>query len=657
MLRLLIVDDNPNDRLLIVRELKREFPDLEVEEILKPEDFSQSLSAGKFDLVVTDYQLRWDDGLTVLQEIKSHYPDCPVVMFTDSGSQEVAVEAMKAGLDDYVIKSPKQYARLPVAVRQVLQRAESQRKADRLELRLQRLLNHLNVGVFRSTLDGYLLEGNASFLRLLGVSSLQEGQTLNLQELFLHSQAEHLGSNQEREVQLHRADGSSIWVSLSQSINTTEAEPVIEGLIEDITERKLAQETLQQAKDELEIRVAERTQRLQQINERLLAEMREHEQAQQSLRESEQRYRQLVNLSPYAIFINRGGQFVFANKQAGQLFGATCPSDLIGTPVMDRVHPDDWETIEARIQQNLEQIKPTGLMEQKLLRLDGTVIDVEVAAAPFTYQQQPAVQVVVRDISDRKKFEENLRQALEKERELSELKSRIITTISHEYRTPLTTILSSAELLEHYGEKLTQEKKLLHLQRIQASSKHLTDLVNDVLFIGQAEANSLKFNPEPLNLEQFCEELIETMRTTARSGTTISFSCRGDCTNASLDEKLLRQILTNLLTNAIKYSSEGSTVQFELKCQEDVAVLRIQDQGIGIPEQDLPELFESFHRASNVGTIPGTGLGLAIVKKSVDLHKGQIAVDSVVGAGTTFTITLPLNCLLSKPEENATAVI
>lgn len=648
MLRLLLVDDNPNDRFLIVRELSREFSDVEVEEIIKPEDLSLALNAGKFDLVITDYQLRWDDGLTVLREIKSRYPDCPVIMFTDSGSQEVAVEAMKAGLDDYLIKSPKQYTRLPVVVRSTLQRAESQRRAERLELRLQTLLNHLNVGVFRSTLDGHLLEGNAAFLRLVGASSLQEARTLDLHELFLSSPAELQPSNQEREMQLHRADGRTIWVALSQSINTTEPEPVMEGLIEDITERKLAHAALQRAKDELEIRVAERTQSLQQLNERLLAEMREHQQAQQSLRESEERYRQLVDLSPDAIFINKGGQFVFVNKAAVELFGATSPTELIGKPIMDRVHPDDREIVKARIRQNLDEMQPTGLMEQKLLRLDGTAIDVEVAAAPFTDRQQAAVQVVVRDIRDRKQCEENLRQALDKERELSKLKSRIISTISHEYRTPLTTILSSAEFLQHYGEKLTQQRKLVHLQRIQSSTKHLAALVNDVLFIDQVEANSLKLNPEPLDLEQFCQELVETMRGTDKNGTTIRFSCRGKCTNTYLDEKLLRQILTNLLSNAIKYSPNNSTVRLDLECRDDITVLRIQDEGIGIPAEEIPELFESFHRASNVGTIPGTGLGLAIVKKSVDLHGGQLSVDSVVGAGTTFTVTLPLTATCGK---------
>src|SRR5919199_148492 len=643
MYRILLIDDSPVDRLLIVRELSREFPKLQVEEIIDAQDFNQALTTGNFDLVITDYQLRWNDGLTVLREIKSRYPDCPVIMFTDSGSQEIAVAAMKAGLDDYLIKSPKHYVRLSLAVRQTLQRAEYQRRAERLEMRLQTLLNRLNVGVFRSTLDGQLLEGNTAFLGLVGASSLEEAQTLVLQQVSLMPEAECNGLNQEREVHLRRADGSSIWVSLNQTLNTTEAEPVIEGLIEEITDRKLAQEALKRAKHELEGRVAERTQELQQVNEQLLEQMRSHQQAQQRVRESEEHYRQLVELSPDAIFIQCGGNFVFANSATLKLYGATSRDELMGRPVLARWHTDYQEIVKEHRRTILEEGIPAEWMELKAVRLDGTAIDVEVAAAPFTYQQMRAIQVVVRDISDRKKAEEELHKALEKERELSEFKSRIITTISHEYRTPLTIILSSAEFLEKYGHKLTEQRRLLHLKRIQTSSKHLTDLVSEVLFIGQAEADRLKFNPAPLDLEKSCREIVEEMRFSIQSQTAITFSRRGNCTNACVDEKLLRQILINLLSNAIKYSPHGGTVWFDLECMEGVAVLSIKDEGIGIPREDLSQLFESFYRASNVETIPGTGLGLAIVKKCMDLHGGQISVETVVGVGTTFTVMLPLN--------------
>ena len=230
--------------------------------------------------------------------------------------------------------------------------------------------------------------------------------------------------------------------------------------------------------------------------------------------------------------------------------------------------------------------------------------------------------------------------------------------VSHEYRTPLTTILSSAELLEQYSHQWHDEKKQRHFQRIQTSVHRLTQLVNDVLLINKAEAGKLEFNPVPLNLVALCRELVEDLQLTAKTQHSISFDCQGSCSSAYLDDRLVRQLLTNLLSNAIKYSPEGGNIQFDLVFEHDSAVIetsagalvrtsavtfRIRDQGIGIPPEDQAQLFDAFYRSSNVGTISGTGLGLAIVKKCVDLHGGQIAVESEVGLGTTFTVILPLN--------------
>jgi signal transduction histidine kinase len=255
---------------------------------------------------------------------------------------------------------------------------------------------------------------------------------------------------------------------------------------------------------------------------------------------------------------------------------------------------------------------------------------------------------VCRDITLRKLAEEEVRNALEKERELSELKSRFINTTSHEFRTPLTTILSSAELLEDYGKDWAEERKIEHLQRIQSSVERMTQLLNDVLLLGKAEAGKIEYQPSPLNLDKLCIDLVEELQLGAGSRHIITFVKQGKCTTTCMDEKLLRQIFSNLLSNAIKYSPLGSTIQFEANYQEQEVIFQIKDSGIGIPIEDQQRLFEPFHRAKNVGTISGTGLGMAIVKKSVDLHGGQITVMSEVGIGTTFIVVMPLNHLPSK---------
>jgi signal transduction histidine kinase len=236
---------------------------------------------------------------------------------------------------------------------------------------------------------------------------------------------------------------------------------------------------------------------------------------------------------------------------------------------------------------------------------------------------------------------EQVSRALEKEKELGELKSRFISIASHEFRTPLNTILSSSELLEHYGHTWPERKRLIHLHRIQTAVQDMTGLLDDVLVVSKAETGKLELDLAPIDLGEFCRDLAEEMQLGAGSSHRVVFDGRGQCANACLDERLLRHILTNLLSNAIKYSPPGSIVHFELLCQEGEAIFQVRDEGIGIPADDQPRLFETFHRAKNVRNIPGTGLGLTIVKRAVDLHGGTITIASQVNVGTTVTVTLP----------------
>ncbi len=241
-----------------------------------------------------------------------------------------------------------------------------------------------------------------------------------------------------------------------------------------------------------------------------------------------------------------------------------------------------------------------------------------------------------------KNSEQSMLKALEQEQELNLLKSSFISMASHEFRTPMTTIRTSVELLQNFSRELTEEKRNQYFDRIKTAIHRITQLLDEVLLLGSTESG-LRYKPEAINLNEFCTELTEDLQFSNSDRHTIIFALQGDCTEAVMDAALLRHILTNLLSNALKYSPHGGEIQFSLRCKEKKAIFAVRDDGIGIPQKDQSHLFETFYRCGNVGKIQGTGLGLAIVKKCVDLHQGQIHVCSEIDQGTTFTVALPLH--------------
>lgn len=250
---------------------------------------------------------------------------------------------------------------------------------------------------------------------------------------------------------------------------------------------------------------------------------------------------------------------------------------------------------------------------------------------------------VARDITQRKRAEVEVFRALEKERELNELKSHFISMASHEFRTPLSVIKSSAQLIQRYDWERSEQ--LQYLQQIQSSVQHMTALMEDVLFLGKTEAAQLQYQPELFDAIEFCRNLVYQMQlATGRLHDLVFDSAVADRSlTVCLDKKLLRQILSNLLANAIAYSPEGSSVQLSVSLEPNSSVIfEVKDSGFGIPPEAQSRLFESFYRAGNVAHIAGTGLGLTIVKQCIDLHGGTIAYESQLGIGTTFRVSLPV---------------
>ncbi len=248
-----------------------------------------------------------------------------------------------------------------------------------------------------------------------------------------------------------------------------------------------------------------------------------------------------------------------------------------------------------------------------------------------------------KEIAQRKKFEQDLKVALEKEKEINEFRTQIITTISHEFRTPLTTIQSSAELIGRFLDQENNRDKIRkHLKQILTSSRSLNELLSDILTMEKLERGSSELNYENIEPEEFFIELIEQYRMGIGRNHIIEFQHNALPLELKTDPRLLTQILNNLVSNACKYSEEGTVVLIVLYFHEDYWKISVSDQGMGIPEKDLPKIFESFYRASNVGNVSGTGLGLAILKRSVEKMGGEISVQSTKGKGTIFTVTLPI---------------
>jgi PAS domain S-box-containing protein len=245
-------------------------------------------------------------------------------------------------------------------------------------------------------------------------------------------------------------------------------------------------------------------------------------------------------------------------------------------------------------------------------------------------------------IRERKKAEEDTRKALEKERELNELKTKFVSIASHEFRTPLSTILSSASLVAQYKEKGDLEKIDKHVLRIKSSVNHLTAILNDFLSLGKLEEGRVDVVKEEIHVHDFLTEIKEELKPLLKEGQRILVTSEWIENTISTDRRLLRNILFNLISNASKYSAPNKSIHLNLRKKGEQIAMDVRDEGIGIPKNEIKHLFERFFRASNVTNIQGTGLGLNIVNRYVDLLEGSIEFNSEEGKGSTFTITLPV---------------
>lgn len=412
-------------------------------------------------------------------------------------------------------------------------------------------------------------------------------------------------------------------VEVSLNYFEMDGERYVMGLVSDITKRvtmenelKKAQDNLEKLNEELESLVVKRT---------------------RALEESQSLYQSIANNFPDGVISVVDQDLICIYSDGAELRKLGVNKDnLIGTKFLDRFDEEIGKLL-------LDTFRKVNTEGNQICEIENEGEHYEVHFVIIGPKNRLRKRYLIVEINSTKQKTIEIEQAkaLQKEKELGEMKSRFVSMASHEFRTPLSAILSSASLIEKYGKTEQQSNRLKHTDRIKASVANLTDILNDFLSFEKLNANKVDVKFEEVNICELIKYAIEELDSTKKSEQMVKYSAnKSDCTFMS-DGKILKNILLNLLSNGLKYSGEKGVVEIELEDRVDDLVLKVSDNGIGIPDKDQENMFERFHRAENVSNIQGTGLGLNIVKKYVELLEGNISFESKLGVGTTFKIELP----------------
>lgn len=455
-----------------------------------------------------------------------------------------------------------------------------------------------------------------------------------------------------------RKDGSEFPVEVSLGNYETENGKFTIAFLSDISKRKEAENALIQLNADLENKIAERTISLTETVKQLAKQVEETETKDAELKRINNFLNNIWAHAEAIIYVtDQDGVIKMFNPTAEKSLGLSA-NDVINklTPIFFH---DPEELMQHANEMTLllnETIEPTfNLLAKKVnagLTNEIEVIYVSQSGKRFpvsltlTAMRNSSMEIegylgIAIDISERKKAEIDLRHALEKEKEVSELKSRFVSIASHEFRTPLSTVLSSAYLISKYTESNDNNKRDKHVQRIVSSVNMLTDILNDFLSVGKIEEGKIQVRNTNFLLPELIQNIIHEMNGHLKNNQTIVYK-NDKLGLVTMDERLLKHIVMNLISNAIKFSPEESVIKIASNSQGGAFELSIEDNGMGIPEKDQPHLFERFFRGGNVSNIQGTGLGLHIVSKYAELMNGLVYCESEIDKGTRFKIIFDL---------------
>lgn len=518
------------------------------------------------------------------------------------------------------------------------------------------------------------IQVNPAMEQLVGLPAakiigLTAGDVLQAKSPADFTEADHRvlnGEIVEEEITYQLKQGSTVFQVVKFPICNTSGEIIgLCGIARDITKHKRMEEMLQKAQAELERRVEERTAELLEANAKLKEQIAERKRAEEIQRESEEKYRALIEQSDDAIFLIYGNKFELINPKFEELFGVTLADVNAPGFVFTNIvaHKNQMQVIERARKGNVGT-KLSPRYEFTALDRNGNEIEVELSVSYPTYRGGLATQGVLRDITERKRAERILaeerallaQRVEERTAELSaanaelaraaRLKDEFVASVSHELRTPLNGVLGISELLreEIYGP--LNEKQLKALKSIEESGRHLLSLINDILDLSKIEAGKLELQFETVSVEEVCRASLRMIKQIAyKKQLNVTLNLDYSVAVLQADGRRLKQILVNLLSNAVKFTPEGGSVGLEVagNAEQGVVHFTVWDTGIGICQEDMGQLFQSFVQidSSLSREHPGTGLGLSLVRRLTEMHGGGVSVESQVGQGSRFTVSLP----------------
>lgn len=613
-MKILFIEDNESDFKLACHELQSVLNSPEIKLVQNKQAFLEELQNFLPDIIITDYVLPNFDGMSVLQLTLQKNPLIPVIIFTGSMNEEVAVECMKAGATDYVLKN--NYKRLPFSVKEAIKK----RKAIEEKIKAEEKLKESET-LFRtlteSTLVGiYLIKDNKfvyvndqftsifgysreELINKMGPTDLVSNHYKTLIKSELEKRIQNLDYYSNFIVETKTKSGSQLFVEVFSKMIELASEKYILGSVIDITARILSEIEVQ--KSELLFRT---------IWENSIDAMR---------------------------IVDENGIVIQINQAYCELFKKT-EEELLQKPfsiIYDESSiNDNIKNFSDRVQKN--EIPSKIEMELKLWNKEKKYL--EARNKIITIEDKKYVLSIFRDMSERKKYEEELIRAKEEALEMSRLKSNFLANMSHEIRTPLNGMIGFSELLMESLEGEQRDwAKIIH-----NGSLRLLETLNIILDFTQIESAKITPYFSTFNAKEIIFEIALLFKQAAnKKGLKLEILCDEPQLTVKCDEKLLRRIVSNLVNNAIKFTMKGE-VQINLKSEDDNFVISVSDTGVGIPEDKIDLIFEEFRQVSEgLGRdFEGTGLGLTIVKKYVEILNGKILVKSKVGKGSTFTVIL-----------------